>query len=279
MNLPLRRRGFTLVELLVVIAIIGILVALLLPAVQAARDAARRTESANNCKQLSLALHNHHDTLKRFPDNWERRNNSNNPAGFSEASLHFWILPYCEQQNLYALGLADTSGYPHNSAAVRSAVVPSFIDPRDFTNQNGIGVGDWAICSYAQNHAVFGRPGIDWNAKAGFRTLVDGSSNVIAFATKYGRCGSGDGGALWAHGTWNWPWMSVWAINVTNLPPQIGPTQAACDPTRTQAFNSSGAMVGLCDGSVRTVNPNVSQLSWQHANWPQDGMNGGEDFN
>jgi prepilin-type N-terminal cleavage/methylation domain-containing protein len=279
MNLPRRRRGFTLVELLVVIAIIGILVALLLPAVQAAREAARRTQSSNNCKQLSLALHNHHDTLKRFPDNWERRNNPSNPAGFTEACLHFWILPYCEQQNLYNLGLADTSGYPHNSAAVRSAVIPSFIDPRDFTNVNGLGTGDWAVCNYAQNHAVFGRPGTDWNAKAGFRTLVDGSSNVIAFATKYGRCSSGDGGALWAHGTWNWPWMSLWAINVTNLPPQIGPTQAACDPTRTHAFNSSGAMVGLCDGSVRNVNPAVSQLSWQYANWPQDGLNGGDDFN
>jgi len=95
MNNRLRvRRGFTLVELLVVIAIIGILVALLLPAIQAAREAARRTQCTNNLKQLVLAAHNFGDTYKGLPP---IVSHSEGPTFF----MH--ILPYIEQQALYDL--------------------------------------------------------------------------------------------------------------------------------------------------------------------------------
>lgn len=90
---PARRpRGFTLVELLVVIAIIGVLVALLLPAVQAAREAARRSQCTNNLKQMGLALHNFHDTYRGLP--WLMR---------MEQRENFWVelLPFAEQTNIY----------------------------------------------------------------------------------------------------------------------------------------------------------------------------------
>ena len=85
------RRGFTLVELLVVIAIIGILVALLLPAIQAAREAARRTQCSNNLKQLALAAHNHEDTYGALPP---IVSHSEGPTFF----MH--ILPFIELQSL-----------------------------------------------------------------------------------------------------------------------------------------------------------------------------------
>src|SRR5678810_851038 len=90
------RRAFTLVELLVVIAIIGVLVALLLPAVQSAREAARRTQCANNLKQMGIGLHNYHDTFQRFPFGWSDRG-----AGWTSM-----LLPYIEQIPLW-----DTPGF------------------------------------------------------------------------------------------------------------------------------------------------------------------------
>jgi prepilin-type N-terminal cleavage/methylation domain-containing protein/prepilin-type processing-associated H-X9-DG protein len=93
------RKGFTLVELLVVIAIIGILVALLLPAVQAAREAARRMQCSNNIKQLGLALHNYHDTHKSFPMAYFVHIVPG--RGYNIQPWGIMILPFMEQQPLY----------------------------------------------------------------------------------------------------------------------------------------------------------------------------------
>lgn len=102
---PRRLRGFTLVELLVVIAIIGILVALLLPAVQAAREAARRSSCQNNLKQIGLALQMHHDTYKMFPVGAFNREGS---------MWSFYIMPFIEEgvtQDIMAIG---DWGHPNN---------------------------------------------------------------------------------------------------------------------------------------------------------------------
>src|SRR6478752_2924755 len=92
----INRDGFTLVELLVVIAIIGVLVALLLPAVQTAREAARRSQCINNLRQLGLALHNHHDVFGTLPF----ARTGGRPQSISWAPL---IMPYIEQKNLLDL--------------------------------------------------------------------------------------------------------------------------------------------------------------------------------
>lgn len=98
-----RRKGFTLVELLVVIAIIGVMVGLLLPAVQAAREAARRMSCSNNLKQLGIAFHNYHDTFNRLPPAashliWQGNVAAHNWHGYSP---HTMILPYIEQQQVF----------------------------------------------------------------------------------------------------------------------------------------------------------------------------------
>ena len=100
----MKRSAFTLVELLVVIAIIGVLVALLLPAVQAAREAARRMQCSNHLKQIGLGLQNYHDTFQSLPYGARARfvnTSGTNPAGQSWGpNWYVAILPFCEQKPL-----------------------------------------------------------------------------------------------------------------------------------------------------------------------------------
>ncbi len=123
-----RRRGFTLVELLVVIAIIGILVALLLPAVQAAREAARRAQCQNNLKQLGLGLLNYHDSYKALP--YGAPSQYNLGIGGTWASK---ILPFIEEQNVHAqLDFKKSLSDPINRTAV-TTVIATFVCPTDQT--------------------------------------------------------------------------------------------------------------------------------------------------
>lgn len=148
-----QRRAFTLVELLVVIAIIGILVALLLPAVQSAREAARRMQCNNNLKQIGLAMHNYHDSFRSFPFG---------AAGGWGHGWHAYILPYVEQQGLYRIvpwtDLGWWSGTDANSDALRQlarSAIQTYKCPSDpapsHESRRVNGLADRAIGSYLGN--------------------------------------------------------------------------------------------------------------------------------
>ncbi len=126
------RAGFTLVELLVVIAIIGVLVAMLLPAVQAAREAARRSQCSNNLRQIGIALQNYHDTAKRFPPGGFMKRPDLASPGQLRAFHHTWltaILPQMEQGNLHAT-INFQNDFAFNQS-IKAAFVPILRCPSD----------------------------------------------------------------------------------------------------------------------------------------------------
>ncbi|RCS40804.1 DUF1559 domain-containing protein [Bremerella cremea] len=172
------RQGFTLVELLVVIAIIGVLIALLLPAVQQAREAARRSQCINNLKQLGLASHNRHDTFKEFPAALYNTNNGN--AGNNELdqlgpNWVVFLLPQLEQNALYELfqvnpnatttatmwnmnaTVPTSNGNTSNTTLARSQEIPGLLCPSDrgnnlMYNSTVSNVGNnWGRGNYAAN--------------------------------------------------------------------------------------------------------------------------------
>jgi prepilin-type N-terminal cleavage/methylation domain-containing protein/prepilin-type processing-associated H-X9-DG protein len=127
------RQGFTLVELLVVIAIIGILVSLLLPAVQAAREAGRRSQCQNNLKQIGIALHLHHDAYKKLP-----MGNKGGAGGGYGHSWRLFVLPYLEQSALYAQFDQTQSSWSNAMAPSNNAVIPSFRCPSSPLPENAV---------------------------------------------------------------------------------------------------------------------------------------------
>jgi prepilin-type N-terminal cleavage/methylation domain-containing protein/prepilin-type processing-associated H-X9-DG protein len=123
-----KSQAFTLVELLVVIAIIGVLVALLLPAIQAAREAARRSSCTNNMKQFGIALHNYHDTLKTFPSGGVCQDRQSFQNGAMYASGHAMLLPYFEEAGLKGLYM-NNKGWWYQGPDVVGKVIPVFACP------------------------------------------------------------------------------------------------------------------------------------------------------
>jgi prepilin-type N-terminal cleavage/methylation domain-containing protein/prepilin-type processing-associated H-X9-DG protein len=220
------RRGFTLVELLVVIAIIGILIALLLPAVQAAREAARRSQCTNNLKQLGLGLHNYHGVHNKLPAMGGGTEDPSHPCTAAGRNASNWgmlsgfvmLLPYIEQTPLYEQirnggqsydGMIAPpwgpfpcrQGYPPYQVKIGSIICPSdgFANNTPGAPWGSAGDNSYAFCFGDYPRGCWADTGqrsrgVFWmRTYTSFAHITDGTSNTIAMseATTPKGCGSG----------------------------------------------------------------------------------------
>jgi prepilin-type N-terminal cleavage/methylation domain-containing protein/prepilin-type processing-associated H-X9-DG protein len=238
-------RGFTLVELLVVIAIIGVLVALLLPAVQAAREAARRMQCANHLKQLSLATHNHHDTLRRLPPGGAMDQppfGTDAPTGTRWGSSWLvYVLPFIEQQPLFDKWQFHSSSgafNTNNNTVATGVSIKVFFCPSSplkkgppnrqtgstFASYVGVsGTDNGIITGYTETRInshpcggnISGGGVLIPNGQLKFSDITDGTSNTIAISEQSNFLIDTAGAKQeWrASQTWGW-YLGVKAVGV-----------------------------------------------------------------
>jgi len=300
------RFGFTLIELLVVIAIIAILVSLLLPAVQQAREAARRSQCKNNLKQIGLALHNYHDAHRVLPPGNVMRSNNN-----ERVTAPFLLWPFLDQQALYqkvtpadeAWGscATGTTAADLKRNGVMSTVLSVFQCPSDGPSR--FGTSCRARNSYLPNAGLGtiplayngspSTPGIFYqNSSVGFRDVTDGLSGTICFSEIY-KVPQGTRGTQ--RGVWSYPEGMYYQHDYppnTLEPDQLRTTM--CEDTSdedpygpcvgtyinhtvrailisTRSRHVGGVQSLLMDGSVRFVSSNIHHATWQALGTPSKG--------
>lgn len=251
------KNGFTLVELLVVIAIIGILVALLLPAVQAAREAARRTQCTNNLKQIGLAIHSYHDTYGNLPPAF----NNFHPLGSDDVRWGWatYILPFIEENILFDLldienqtGLTPTAenGLQTQLSAYRC---PSDDGPDLNPNFKRSGA-ELATSNYIISEGIAGF--VDKHNTYRFAQITDGTSNTMLVGERDGTVGVA---AVWpgrSRTSSSTSFRVTWKINLSENP---DPTDNWNDCKRFALTSVHPGVVNvvLCDGSVRLLSDDI----------------------
>jgi len=244
--------GFTLVELLVVFAIIGVLVALLLPATQCARESARRSECANNVKQIALALHNYHDVYGQFPPAVI------GPANVARERQFSWmvaLLPFLEQKGLYdSLRLDLPWDDPHNAALLQGAFPHTLFcpsDPAPSATKDGFPKTSYVAITGADSMYESGstRGVIGFDRGLRIDEISDGTSNtaIVAEVT--------DGGPWFAGGAGTARPIEDWVAK------------------RRWSHHPGGGLFAFADGSVQFVSSTTGSDTLRRVAIAQDGQN------
>lgn len=279
-------RAFTLVELLVVIAIIGVMVGLLLPAVQAAREAARRMACSNNLAQLGLAIHNFEFSLEHLPSGVINPTGPirSEPIG-QHVSYLVQLLRYIEQQGIADNFDIEEGAYADVNAAARVMVVSTFLCPSfggAMSDDDSAALTNYAGCHHHVEAAIDAdNTGLLFlNSKVRYGEIYDGSSNTILvgemlpYADSLGWV-SGTRASLRNTGT------LINALNVQRGGRLIRELSKDVDPLSVGGFasyHSGGAQFCFADGSVRFLSESIAPEVYQNLGHRADGAMMGGDY-
>jgi prepilin-type N-terminal cleavage/methylation domain-containing protein len=297
MPLKCPRRGFTLVELLVVIAIIGILVSLLLPAVQAARESARRTQCLNNLRQIGMAIHNYHDTLKWLPCGYVVENKGSHLVA---------LLPFIEQNTLFEqLDFKNTTTPVYNQVVsggkkLREFELAMYRCPSDAehiydnnvgssyyasSGASGVWINSASPCPSGQSWNSYAQAGINLTSGPfsrysqlnvnSFAMIKDGLSNTIFFGESRAKCSD--------HARQGWPipnngsglFSTVIPINTNSCKESDpDPCKRINNWNMSFGFRSShpgGSFFLMGDGSVHFFTQTIDHWTYQWLGTRSDG--------
>lgn len=300
-----RRAGLTLLDLLVTMAIVGVLVSLFVPALQQVREAACRTTCGNNIRQLGLAVHQCQDVHGHLPPTfgeyaglrgewrkWKPPVFGGNPPTLISpgeyigptvygSSLFAHLLPFIGHERLHHKALEYSQQYSEGPVNVPTwgdchdefygVAISTYHCPSDPSP----GVPFVAVGNYAANYQVFSWPlANSWQGATRLPTSVpDGLSCTIFFAERYNRCKAG--GSLWSVGPYHEAFMATFGHQVmgpaSRFQLQPDPWETVCDPALAQTPHPGGMLIGLGDGSARTLALALAGETWWAACTPASG--------